>query len=110
MTREMRHETERETTARDNVSRQVRYVYLVIVIYAIVIGYPSTHAAEQSRANCLATRASNAQINRYIATQTANAVKSPLLTPEQKAERVEQASHIHLYEPRSCPGAWPWEH
>jgi uncharacterized protein (UPF0333 family) len=110
MTREMRHETERETTARDNVSRQVRYVYLVIVIYAIVIGYPSTHAAEQGRKNCLATRASNAQINAYIATQTANAAKSNLLTPEQKAERVEQASHIHLYEPRSCPGAWPWEH
>jgi hypothetical protein len=85
-------------------------LYVVIVIYAIVIGFPSTRAAEQSRSNCVATRTSAVKFNAALDAIVANSLTSNTLTPQQKLQRLQQYGPLHEFVPRSCPGAWPWEH
>jgi hypothetical protein len=98
------------TPDRRTADVKLRVLYVVIVIYAIVIGFPSTRAAEQSRSNCVATRTSAVKFNAALDAIVANSLTSNTLTPQQKLQRLQQYGPLHEFVPRSCPGAWPWEH
>jgi hypothetical protein len=107
----LKEENDRATAeALRKSNRMIRYLYLVIVIYAIVLGYPTTHALEQSHSVCVSQKVSAQKFNATLDTIIKNSVTSTTLTPAEKAKRVEQYGHLHEFIPDSCPGAWPWEH
>jgi hypothetical protein len=91
-------------------NRMIRYLYLVIVVYAIVLGYPSTHALEQAHSVCVSQKVSAQKFNAALDTIVKNSLASTTLTPAEKIKRVEQYGPLHEFVPVSCPGALPWEH
>lgn len=98
MTREQKDSTPREDEARDNVSRQIRWLYFAMVVFAVLILGVVGQNVEATRSGCIKQ---NASLNYFASSNASKAI----LTTAQSAQR---AQYLHdLAAP--CHGIWPFQ-